>query len=342
MEEVSNGFPILWGHLRECEECANAVLELMHLARERGYQERHSDDSEMPQPVVMFGLAGILAVFIAVVGFFLWQPRTPEGSVSRVYQQVAPAVANIQVQPAGTTGSGIVFDRNGYILTNYHVIDAARNDQEIIVQLPGPGQVPLELVGYDTATDLAVLKVDVPPDHLTVANFGDSTRVQAGDLAMAIGNPFGLSQSLTVGHISAVGRRLISDDSYAPEIEGVLQTDAAINPGNSGGPLLNASGQVIGINTRMESPSGGSVGLGFAIPSNTAIQVAQEIIMQSYVRRPWPDRRGGAAYTIVEQRVFQGGSGTGYPLLTIVGNQICMKSAGFFVYGNEIFRNHEW
>lgn len=198
-------------------------------------------------------------------------------------------MASIQVESAGASGSGVVFDRNGYLLTNYHVIKGAQNDQDIRVQLPGHDQVSAKLVGYDIAIDLAVLQVDTPPEHLAAANFGDPNEVQPGDLAVAIGSPFGLSNSLTVGRISAVGRHLRSDDPHAPNIEGVLQTDAAINPGNSGGPLLNAGGQVIGINTRIESPSRGSAGLGFAIPSNTALLVAREIIARGYVRYPIQD-----------------------------------------------------
>lgn len=286
-DEVRKGFPALWAHLQECDECAAAFAELMRLAREEGHREGHVEESETRRAIVMTATASILAIVILAGGFLLWQRQSEEAIVNRIYVTMSPAVANIQVTSAGVTGSGVVFDKNGHVLTNYHVIREAQNDQDIVVQLPGLGQVATRLVGYDIATDLAVLKVDAPPDRLTVASFGDSTTVQVGDLAIAIGNPFGLSHSLTVGHISAVERRFMSNDMYAPDVEGVLQTDAAINPGNSGGPLFNANGQVIGITTRIESPSGGSVGLGFATPSNIALQVAQEIIAHGYVRRPF-------------------------------------------------------
>ncbi|RME48822.1 MAG: PDZ domain-containing protein [Chloroflexi bacterium] len=288
VEEVRNGFPALWAHLQECEECFAAFKELLRLAHEEGHREGHSEESETRRAVVLTAVAGLLAIALLAGGFLWWQQQaSEETNVNRIYARMSPAVANIQVKSAGVTGSGLVFDKNGYVVTNYHVVNEAVNDEDIVVQLPGLGQVPARLVGYDIATDLAVLKVDAPPDRLTVAEFGNSDAVQVGDLAIVIGNPFGLSHSLTVGHISAVARRLMSNDMYAPDVAGVLQTDAAINPGNSGGPLFNRAGQVIGINTRIESPSGGSVGLGFAIPSNTVRRVAEEIIARGYVRRPF-------------------------------------------------------
>lgn len=287
LEEVRNGFPALWAHLEECDECFTAFTALLRLAHETGHQEGHSQESETRRAVLWTAVAAVLAIAILAGGFLLWQRQTEEMTVNRVYERMSPAVAHIQVTSAGVTGSGVVFDKNGFVLTNYHVINEARNDEDIAVSLPGLMQVPARLIGYDIATDLAVLKVDVPPDRLTLAEFGNSEGVAVGDLAIAIGNPFGLSHTLTVGHISAAQRRLLSNDMYAPDVEGVLQTDAAINPGNSGGPLFNSAGQVIGINTRIESPSGGSVGLGFAIPSNTTLQVAREIIAQGHVRRPF-------------------------------------------------------
>jgi S1-C subfamily serine protease len=238
-------------------------------------------------PGLLTTVASILAITLSLGRVFFAQCSTEAATIHRIYATRGAAVAEIEVKSAGITGSGVVFDQHGYLLTNYHVIRAVQNDQDIAVWLAGPGQVPARLVGYDVATDLAILQIDAPPDHLTVADFGDSSRVQVGDLAVAIGSPFRLSHSLTVGHISAVGRRLLSNDPYALDIESVLQTDAAINPGNSGGPLFNARGQVIGINAQIESPSGGSVGLGFAIPGNTAIQVAREIIARGYVRHPF-------------------------------------------------------
>lgn len=284
--QVQDGFAFAWTAAQQRERSA-ALARMVQLAREEGYRAGQAEEATTRRLVLLTALAGILAVTILAAGFLVWQGQTGDAAIGLVYERVSPAVANIQVKSAGVTGSGVIFDRAGYVLTNYHVIKGAQNDQDIVVQLPGLGQVPSTLVGFDVATDLAVLRVDVPPERLAVANFGDSARMRVGDLAIAIGNPFGLSHSLTVGHISAVNRQLISDDPYAPDVEGVLQTDAAINPGNSGGPLLNVSGQVIGINTRIESPSSGSVGIGFAIPSNTILQVASALVRQGHVRHPF-------------------------------------------------------
>lgn len=286
-EEIRHGFPILWAHLQECKECRESLTELMGLAYQHGQQDGHAQEAETQEVITATAVAGILAVLLLASGLLIWQSMGGEAAVNRVYASVGPAVANIQVQSNGTKGSGVVFDEQGYILTNYHVVRDAQSDQDLVVQLPNLGEVPATLIGYDVPTDLAVLKVDAPPDSLTVAQFGTSDSVEVGDLAIAIGNPFGLSQSLTVGRISSVARKLMSSDPYAPDVGGVLQTDAAINPGNSGGPLLNTAGNVIGITTRIESPSQGSVGVGFAIPSDTALEVAHEIMDRGYVRRPF-------------------------------------------------------
>ncbi|MFQ5593540.1 MAG: S1C family serine protease [Anaerolineae bacterium] len=251
---------------------------------QKGYREGGAAEPAVRRTMLLSVVASILAVTLSFSSFVFAQGRAATTDIGRVYAELSPAVANIQVSSAGDTGSGVVFDRNGYVLTNYHVINEALNDQDIVVRLPGPGQAPSTLIGYDKGTDLAVLKVDVPPRRLTTASFGNSDAVQVGDLALAIGNPHGLSHSLTVGHISFVGRRLVSNDPYTPDVEGALQTDAPINTGNSGGPLLDARGQVIGINSQHEP---GSDGLGFAIPSNTALRIAHEIIERGFVRRPF-------------------------------------------------------
>lgn len=280
VDEVKGDFAALWDHLQECDECAAAFAELMRLQHEEGHREGHVEEAETRRIVGIMAISAMLVIMLLAGGLLLWQQQSGEVAVNRVYAQVAPAVANIRVQSAGVKGSGFVFDKDGYLLTNYHVIREAQNDQDIVVQLPGLDRAPSKLVGSDTALDLAVLKVDAPPERLTAVSFGNSDAVQVGDVAIAIGNPFGLGHTLTVGRISAVGRRLLTNDPDVPPIEGVLQTDAAINPGNSGGPLFNAGGEVIGVNTRIKSPTGASVGLGFAIPSNTAQQVARDIIQQ--------------------------------------------------------------
>ncbi|MFQ5854187.1 MAG: S1C family serine protease [Anaerolineae bacterium] len=286
--EVGDGLANLRAVLRENPESATAFSQLMQIAGRAGYQEGHTAQVRTYRTVLLTAVVGILVASMAFGSFYFQQSPSDEVVISRIYKSMSPAVAVIQVESAGVMGSGVVFDdKDGYLVTNYHVIKKAQNDQDIVVQLPGLGRVPSKLVGYDIATDLAVLQVDVPSEGLTMVSFGNPNQVQAGDLAIAIGNPFGLFHSVTVGHISAVGRQLMSDDLYAPGVEGVLQTDASINPGNSGGPLFNARGRVIGINTRIESPSGGSVGIGFAIPSDTALQVAREIIAKGYVSRPF-------------------------------------------------------
>jgi len=261
--------------------------DVIQLARWEGYRKGYAEVTTLRRTVLLSVLAGILAAVLSFSSFVFAQGRGAATDITRIYAETSPAVAYIQVPSAGVTGSGVVFSRNGHVLTNYHVISKAQTDQDVVVRLPGLGQVPATIVGYDTATDLAVLQVGVPPDRLTVARFGDSKAVRVGDVAIAIGNPFDYAYSLTVGHISAVGRRMRSNDPYAPDIEGVLQTDAAINPGNSGGPLLNARGQVIGINTRIESPRQGFVGIGLAIPSDTALRVAREIVVRGFVRQPF-------------------------------------------------------
>jgi len=150
------------------------------------------------------------------------------------------------------------------------------NAREIEVTLADGTKATATVTGSDPANDLAVIKVDLPADKLTVAKLGDSDTVRVGDLAIAIGNPYELTGTLTVGVISAKGRTLTSESGE--EMRDLIQTDAAVNPGNSGGPLLNSRGAVVGINTAIESPVQGSVGIGFAIPINTAKQYLPEML----------------------------------------------------------------
>ncbi|HXG93707.1 MAG TPA: trypsin-like peptidase domain-containing protein [Blastocatellia bacterium] len=210
-----------------------------------------------------------------------------------VYRMVSPGVVNITskiyqqglfgVFPAEGTGSGSIIDTEGHILTNYHVVQDA---SELEVQIEDD-KFPARVVGTDRDNDLAVIKVNVPSNyHLTVVKLGTSQGLQVGQKVLAIGNPFGLQRTLTTGIISGLERPL-RDSVSRRTIQGAIQTDASINPGNSGGPLLNSRGEMIGINTAIYSPSGGSVGIGFAVPVDTAKKIIPDLIAKGYVSRPW-------------------------------------------------------
>ncbi|PSC02531.1 protease Do [Alsobacter soli] len=173
-------------------------------------------------------------------------------------------------------GSGFIINRDGYIVTNNHVVE---NAAEIHVRLNDKSDVPAKLVGRDPSTDVAVLKID-PRPNMDVATWGDSDKIEPGAWTIAIGSPFGLTGTVSVGVLSARSR-----DIQSGPYDDYLQTDAAINRGNSGGPLFNAAGEVIGVNTAIYSPSGGSVGIGFAIPSRTAQAVADQLIHTGKVER---------------------------------------------------------
>ena len=216
-------------------------------------------------------------------------------SIAEIYKRSAPAVVQITAtsssNPFGSEsqpralGSGFVFDKAGYIITNYHVIAGAGSIQ---VTFSDNRSIDATLVGSDPYTDLAVLKVNTPSSALTTLTLGDSDAVHVGDSVVAIGNPFGLSRSVTAGIVSAIQRQITSPtpDQYA--IDHVIQTDAAINHGNSGGPLLNARGEVIGVNAQIETggASQGNVGVGFAVPSNTVKSVAGQLIETGKVEHP--------------------------------------------------------
>lgn len=209
--------------------------------------------------------------------------------IPAIFNETLPSVVHITTErnfsfhpgPVEGTGSGIIIREDGYILTNYHVVGEVDNP---MVVLYNGEEYEAEVVGRDPITDLAVLKI--PKTGLKPAKLGDSDKVRVGETAIAIGNPFRFSNTLTVGVISALNRSFrIESTSYV--IEGAIQTDAAINPGNSGGPLLNLRGEVIGINTAIFSTTQGFQGIGLAIPINTAKRVAEEIIEKGKVTRAW-------------------------------------------------------
>ncbi|MGU3431779.1 S1C family serine protease [Actinomycetes bacterium M1A6_2h] len=212
----------------------------------------------------------------------------PQGQVARVAQAVLPAVVSIQVTfgDGAGTGSGVVIDPAGYIVTNNHVISMAATNPSatLSVTFSDATKVPARIVGRDTKTDLAVIKTDVA--GLTVARLGASSDVQVGDEVVAIGSPLGLSKTVTSGIVSAQNRpvSLSGEGTDTDAVIDAVQTDAAINPGNSGGPLVDFEGRVIGINSAIRSESGGSVGLGFAIPIDTVTRVAQTLIRDGVMR----------------------------------------------------------
>ena len=175
-------------------------------------------------------------------------------------------------------GSGVIVRSDGYILTNYHVVDAA---DAIEVALADGRRSNAKVVGADPESDLAVLKLDL--NDLPAITFGDDMRIRVGDVVLAIGNPFGVGQTTTLGIVSALGRNRLGINIY----ENFIQTDAAINPGNSGGALVDAQGQLVGINTAIYSEFGGSLGIGFAIPASAARTILEQIIANGRVTRGW-------------------------------------------------------
>lgn len=206
-------------------------------------------------------------------------PKIPDGSP---FQEFFKDYFDNQKPDSGgkvsSLGSGFVIDPAGYVVTNNHVIEGA-DDIEVI--FPNGTKLKAKLVGTDTKTDLSVLKVE-PKAPLKAVKFGDSRAMRIGDWVMAVGNPFGLGGSLSVGVVSARGRNI-----NAGPYDNFIQTDAAINKGNSGGPLFNMKGEVIGINTAIISPSGGSIGIGFSVPTELAQNIVQQLIEFGETRRGW-------------------------------------------------------
>lgn len=200
--------------------------------------------------------------------------------ITTVKSQLDLWTGNYQEVPQGT-GSGIVWDTAGHIVTNYHVI---QNFSGAYVTFSNHQTYPANLVGVSPAHDLAVLRVNITQDQLAPVDIGSSLDLQVGQKVFAIGNPFGLDRTLTTGVISALGRSIKGSDGRI--FDGVIQTDAAINPGNSGGPLLDSAGRLIGINTAIFSPTGSSAGIGFAVPIDTLQMAIPQIIKNGKVSTP--------------------------------------------------------
>ncbi len=216
-----------------------------------------------------------------------------EQTVIKVNKEASPGVVNIsttvvatdlflQSSPGQATGSGFVLDQQGDIVTNNHVVEGA---EKLEVTFADGNTAEATLVGRDPSNDLAVIKVDVPSGTLHPLALGDSGTLQVGQMAIAIGSPFRLQGTVTMGVISSLGRDLQATGGRV--ISGVIQTDAAINPGNSGGPLLDSAGEVIGVNSAIFSPSGGNVGIGFAIPVNTVKRWVPELIAKGTASHPY-------------------------------------------------------
>jgi S1-C subfamily serine protease len=219
-------------------------------------------------------------------------PRTEaENTVIEAYRKVNRAVVNVstrgqEMDPFGSqmqdgVGSGVIIDaEKGYVITNHHVIAGSEN---VVVTLADGGTHPVRVIGQDPESDLALLQIVSPPEGLVAAEFGDSRTLEVGQQVLAIGNPFGLERTLTVGIVSSLGRAIRAAGDRL--IDDIIQTDAAINPGNSGGPLLDNLGRIVGLNTAILSRSGASAGIGFAIPVHHIIRALPELVKYGRVRR---------------------------------------------------------
>jgi S1-C subfamily serine protease len=251
-----------------------------------------------------------------------------EKSTITLFRQASPSVVNITaigVQrdlltlnlyqiPQGT-GSGFVWDKNGNVITNFHVIQEADAAQ---VTLGDQSTWKARVVGMAPDKDLAVLRIEAPADRLRPIPIGTSKDLQVGQHVLAIGNPFGLDQTLTTGVISALGREI--ESVTRRPIQGVIQTDAAINPGNSGGPLLDSAGRVIGVNAAIYSPSGASAGIGFAIPVDTVNRIIPELIRYGKVTRP------GMGVQIAEEQIAERLGVTGVLVVDVAPGSAAAKA----------------
>ena len=211
-------------------------------------------------------------------------------SLIEIFEKAEPGVVRVNIQrnqtdsETGGVGSGFVFDKKGHIITNAHVIE---DSTKTVVTFLDGRSYNAEIIGVDEYTDIGVIKVNADLKLLHPLSLGDSSNLQIGEPITAIGNPFGLSGSMTSGIVSQMGRLLSIPGAAGYSIPDVIQTDAAINPGNSGGPLLNMRGEIIGINTAIQSSTGEFTGVGFAIPSQTVAKIVPTLISEGEYKHPW-------------------------------------------------------
>ncbi len=244
-----------------------------------------------------------------------------------LYQRVSPGVVSIQVETAagGGQGSGFVYDTEGHIITNFHVVDGATN---LEVDFPSGYKALAEVVGTDKDSDIAVIKVDAPASDLFPLPLGDSDQIRVGQSVIAIGNPFGLDGTMTTGIVSALGRTLDSmhqsSDGSVYTAGDIIQTDAAINPGNSGGPLLNLNGEVIGINRAIRTSGttlggeAGNIGIGFAISINIAKLVVPEIIKDGKYDYPYMGLSSLPSMSLSTQKILDLPQSVGAYVVSVV------------------------
>ncbi len=261
---------------------------------EIGLKDSNAAESVIQEPV--FVLETSLDDQIYQVGLSDNEYTESEQENIGIYEALNKAVVNITTEKLslnwflepvptdGGTGSGSIIDKRGYVLTNYHVV---KDSYKLFINLYDGSQFEGEIIGHDSENDLAVVKFDSDGLDLTTISFGTSENLKVGQKVLAIGNPFGYDRTLTTGIVSGLSRPVRTSRNLV--IQGMIQTDASINPGNSGGPLLDSKGRMIGINTMIYTPSGGSVGIGFAVPVDTARRVVPDLISFGHVNRGWID-----------------------------------------------------
>lgn len=271
------------------------VVQMWSLSNRRGLPAISLDPTAAPRPIAPAG--DLAADEKTTIGLF------KQASKSVVYVTTAELGRDLDFNvleiPRGT-GSGFLWDEKGHVVTNYHVVEDANRFKVTLADQSTWDAVP---VGAAPDKDLAVLRIDAPVSRLQPLLIGTSSDLEVGQKVFAIGNPFGLDQTLTTGIISGLGRQIVARTGKA--IDGMIQTDAAINPGNSGGPLLDSRGRLIGVNAAIFSPSGASAGIGFAIPVDTVQRIVPQILRHGSVARPsihadfFPD-------TLTQQKNFKG------------------------------------